>query len=71
MANKEHLARLKQGVDAWNAWRGENPTIHPRLLEADLSGACLTGAILTGADLSGAHIEGLHSRIWTSVRAFR
>jgi uncharacterized protein YjbI with pentapeptide repeats len=22
MANEEHLARLKQGVEAWNAWRG-------------------------------------------------
>ena len=23
MANEEHLARLKQGVEAWNAWREE------------------------------------------------
>jgi len=23
MANEEHLARLKQGVGAWNAWRKE------------------------------------------------
>ena len=23
MANDEHVAMLKKGVDAWNAWRGE------------------------------------------------
>ena len=26
MANEEHLARLKQGVEAWNEWRSRNPT---------------------------------------------
>ena len=29
MANKEHLARLQQGVEAWNGWRDENRTIRP------------------------------------------
>jgi hypothetical protein len=29
MANDEHVALLKQGVDAWNAWRAENPNIRP------------------------------------------
>ena len=24
MANEEHVARLKQGVVAWNEWRAEN-----------------------------------------------
>jgi hypothetical protein len=27
MANEEHLARLKQGVEVWNAWRRENRDI--------------------------------------------
>jgi len=43
MANDEHVAMLKKGVAAWNAWRDENPSILPDLSEADLSGAILRG----------------------------
>jgi uncharacterized protein YjbI with pentapeptide repeats len=60
MANKEHLARLKQGVEAWNAWRREDPTIQPDLSRARLSGARLPGANLRGADLPGANLRGAH-----------
>jgi hypothetical protein len=31
MANDEHVAMLKKGVDAWNAWREANPDIRPVL----------------------------------------
>lgn len=31
MANTEHLEKLKQGVDAWNQWRRDNPDIRPDL----------------------------------------
>ena len=51
MANKEHLARLKQGVEVWNQWRRENPDARP-----DLSQANLTGAHLVEADLSGTNL---------------
>jgi len=51
MANDEHVALLRQGVAAWNAWRDENPNIHPDLSEAYLSEANLGGANLGGADL--------------------
>ncbi len=36
MANEEHLKIIKQGVEAWNKWRGENPQILPELESADL-----------------------------------
>jgi uncharacterized protein YjbI with pentapeptide repeats len=53
MANKKHLAILQQGVEAWNAWRKQNPKDIP-----DLSEANLTRADLRGADLSGAKLHG-------------
>jgi hypothetical protein len=28
MANDDHIAQLKKGVDAWNAWRDENDDQH-------------------------------------------
>lgn len=57
MANKEHLAKLKEGVDAWNVWREKNPTIQPDLVGADLRGANLSGADLSDADLRGANLS--------------
>jgi uncharacterized protein YjbI with pentapeptide repeats len=54
MANDEHVAMLKKGMDAWNAWRRYNPDIRPDLSEANLSGADLSEAGLSGADLSEA-----------------
>ena len=56
MANDEHVAILKKGVAAWNAWRDENPDIRPNLSEATLDGADLTGANLSGAFLNRAFL---------------
>jgi uncharacterized protein YjbI with pentapeptide repeats len=67
MANEGHLARLQQGVEAWNQWREANRGIQPdlsraNLTQADLSEAYLSGvnlmqASLTGAKLSGAYLS--------------
>jgi len=67
MANPEHLAILKKGVKAWNAWRKANPEITPDLRhadmrhadmhEADLSWTELSAAKLNGADLSWAELS--------------
>jgi uncharacterized protein YjbI with pentapeptide repeats len=59
MANDEHVAMLRKGVDAWNEWRRQNLPLlfQPDFAEANLSGADLSGAVLSGADLSNAVIE--------------
>jgi uncharacterized protein YjbI with pentapeptide repeats len=58
MANDEHVALLKQGVAAWNAWRVENPDIRPDLIQANLSGLDLSGARLYLTDLIDANLFG-------------
>ena len=51
MADPKHLARLKQGVSVWNAWRRRNPKLTP-----DLSRALLIDLDLRGINLAGAHL---------------
>jgi uncharacterized protein YjbI with pentapeptide repeats len=58
MANPEHLARLKQGVEAWNRWRKDNRAVLPDLREANLKGADLSRANLSEANLDGAGLSG-------------
>ena len=58
MANPEQLAKLKEGVAAWNQWRIEHPNINPVLSGADLSRANLRGANLIGTRLRGVDLSG-------------
>jgi hypothetical protein len=72
MANEEHLAILRQGVEVWNAWREANPDIKPNLSGAGLSHAKLSEVNLSGGnrhvanlrevDLRGADLRGAHLR---------
>ena len=55
---RDHLEKLREGVEAWNAWRAENPEIRPDLIDAYLNGANLIGAKLIGANLRGANLIG-------------
>jgi hypothetical protein len=59
MANDEHVALLKQGVNAWNAWREKSPGIRP-----DLRGAGLREEYLRKANLRRARNppDGAHPR---------
>lgn len=52
MANEKHLSILRQGIEAWNQWRHENPKIKP-----DLQGANLYGASLDGIDFGEANLR--------------
>lgn len=51
MANPEHLALLKQGVETWNQWRKKNPSVAPDLRNADLRFANLRCVDFHDADL--------------------
>jgi uncharacterized protein YjbI with pentapeptide repeats len=54
MADPSHLDILKEGVEAWNEWRTQNPSITPDLTAAHLLMADLSGANLSHANLSEA-----------------
>jgi uncharacterized protein YjbI with pentapeptide repeats len=71
IANEEHVKRLKQGIEKWNAWRrgDERDTglrralSRPRtrvVLQADLSEADLSEVDLIDADLRGADLFGVN-----------
>jgi uncharacterized protein YjbI with pentapeptide repeats len=63
MANEEQLSILREGVEVWNKWRGENTKVyHPdlngaKLMQANLNGVNLIGANLIQADLHGANLS--------------
>ena len=57
MANEEQLRILKrEGVEAWNQWRKDNPDVEIKLNGADLSEAQLNGADLNNANLTNAKL---------------
>jgi len=56
--NPEHLAKLREGVEAWNHWRELNRKVCPDLSGADIIGAVLRQADLSKADLSKADLRG-------------
>jgi uncharacterized protein YjbI with pentapeptide repeats len=58
MANEEHLAILRQGVEVWNKWREANPDVQPDLSGADLYTAVLSRFDLCAVNLSGADLSG-------------
>src|ERR1700747_759332 len=52
MPNDAHVAMLRRGAAAWNAWRETHDEA------PDLSLAALRGTHCAGANLAGAHLEG-------------
>lgn len=62
MANREHLAKLKKGVETWNNWRSRHAEITPGLTEEDLIDPDLRAANFNGMNLIGADLD------WTDLR---
>lgn len=58
--NPEHLAKLLEGVEAWNAWMQQDNPITPELRGADLNRRDLAGVDLQDAHLEGAHLRRAH-----------
>src|SRR6266852_6514303 len=56
MANPEHLAILRLGVEQWNLWREQHPVFRPDLSRASLLGADLRKANLGRANLNAAYL---------------
>lgn len=58
MANQEHVDIFLKGIDAWNAWRDENPDIEPDLSHTNLSGsnASALGHMVKGVNLEKANL---------------
>jgi uncharacterized protein YjbI with pentapeptide repeats len=69
MADAAHLATLRQGVSAWNAWRLAHAATRPDLSGAGLRGLDLSGVQLSGADLHGADLRGATLHAATLVGA--
>ena len=65
MADKAHVALLRQGVEAWNQWRTQHPGTRPDLSSAHLYGLDLVEVDLSGADLRHADLRGtVLSKAW-------
>ena len=58
MADEAHLAMLKRGAEAWNAWRAAHAHTPVDLAHASLRGLDLARANLAGADCREADLRG-------------
>ena len=62
MANERHLEILRQGAEAWNAWRRDNAGTRPDLCGADLRKVNLSRADLSQVNLIGAVLRDVDLR---------
>ena len=55
MANVEHVATIREGVDCWNSWRSKN-SARPDFSKTNLHGINLWGADLAKSDFREANL---------------
>jgi uncharacterized protein YjbI with pentapeptide repeats len=67
MANPQDLARLRGGMEAWNAWRDLHADLDADLREADLSRMDLREANLTRTNLEATNLAGANLR-WATLK---
>jgi hypothetical protein len=60
MADQDHLSKLKEGVEAWNKWREENPEVKPDLEAVNLNNADLKDYNLQASNLQQANLTGAY-----------
>lgn len=69
MANPEHLAKLRDGADAWNDWRNKNPSEKIDLSKAVIEKADFSGIALGQYNLRGANLREVKLRSTRENRA--
>jgi uncharacterized protein YjbI with pentapeptide repeats len=57
MADEKYVKILEQGVEAWNAWREQNPEVAPDLRAMNLREKNLEGIDFRATDLSNANLH--------------
>jgi len=62
-----NISQLKEGVEAWNQWRRDNPKTAPNLSMANLYRANLSGADLSKVRLSVQTLPGKAIRLLTTT----
>ena len=55
MANPEHLAILKQGVDRWNRWRQEHPELRSAEIEKSRRDGNISDVVVVWTDFDLPH----------------
>jgi hypothetical protein len=64
LANPEHLAKLREGVESWGQWRKQNSEVLPDLHGAYLGGrSSLLGAIPAGEKIYGIQESQTRQRV--------
>jgi uncharacterized protein YjbI with pentapeptide repeats len=60
MFNEEHLTILRQGVEAWNKWREENPKVIPNLSQVNFDRRLFEDTILYRINVLGVNLPGIN-----------